>query len=184
MEIRSAVPSDAEGIARVHTQSWQHAYLGILSAEYLDALHWEQRYEMWNAALAEPASLDKSIFVAIDTDEVVAGFAAIGLTRDDDLRSDGFFELYAIYVAPASWRRGIGTKIMDTALDTVSTTAPGVTLWVLAENERGRRFYERHGFAFDGTSKTQPVGDRELEEVRYLLPGDKLAMRSVRPTRA
>ncbi len=184
MEIRSAVSLDAEGIARVHTQSWQHAYRGVLSAEYLDALHWEQRYGMWNAALAEPTSPDKSIFVAVDTDGVVAGFASIGLTRDDDLRAHGFFELYTIYVAPASWRCGIGTMIMNSALDVVPTTAPGVTLWVLAENERGRRFYERHGFAFDGTSKVSPVGDRELEEVRYLLPGDKPVMRNARPERA
>jgi len=175
MEIRGAGPLDAEGIARVHTQSWQHAYRGVVSDEYLDALRWEQRYEMWNAALVEPTMPGTSIFVAIDADEVVTGFASIGLVRDDDLREREFFELYAIYLAPEMWRRGIGTQIMNAALGAVPTSAPGVTLWVLAENERGRRFYERHNFAFDGTSRVQEIGDRRLEELRYLLPGEKLA---------
>ena len=36
--IRSAQPSDAAGIARVHVRSWQQAYAGLMPAEYLDAL--------------------------------------------------------------------------------------------------------------------------------------------------
>ncbi len=31
-------------------------------------------------------------------------------------------------------------------------------LWVLDGNARAIRFYERHGFAFDGTTKREDVG--------------------------
>jgi ribosomal protein S18 acetylase RimI-like enzyme len=31
-------------------------------------------------------------------------------------------------------------------------------LWMLKGNDRAQRFYERHGFAFDGTEKTCPEG--------------------------
>jgi ribosomal protein S18 acetylase RimI-like enzyme len=42
-----------------------------------------------------------------------------------------------------------------------------VTLWVLADNERARHFYRRHGFQADGVERIDEVGGAELLEVRY-----------------
>ena len=37
-EVLAAVPADAYDAARVHVRSWQSAYQGLISQEYLDGL--------------------------------------------------------------------------------------------------------------------------------------------------
>jgi ribosomal protein S18 acetylase RimI-like enzyme len=59
-------------------------------------------------------------------------------------------ELYALYVHPARWSTGTGRALMDQVLAKVSSTGyQSITLWVLEDNARARRFYERAGFAPD-----------------------------------
>lgn len=166
--VRHAVLDDAEGIARVHTRSWQIAYRGIMSDDYLDALSWETRFKMWSSRLSTTQPASNNLFVATDADDSVTGFAAIGEVRDEDLASKRFFELFAIYVDPEAWAQGIGKALLASALQSVPGEAPGVSLWVLAGNDRARRFYQHNGFEHDGTSKVQSIGGRDLEEVRYL----------------
>jgi ribosomal protein S18 acetylase RimI-like enzyme len=158
--------------ARVHTRSWQSAYRGILSDDYLDALRWETRFEMWSGRFSNPHPTSNNLFVAVNADGAVAGFATIGEVRDDDLISRKFFELYAIYIDPDSWGRGVGRSLLDVALTSVPSGTPGVSLWVLEGNDRARRFYERQGFEYDGTSRTEHIGHMDLEEVRYIRTGD------------
>jgi ribosomal protein S18 acetylase RimI-like enzyme len=166
--VRHAVLADAEGIARVHTRSWQIAYRGIISDDYLNALNWETRFEVWSNRLSSFQPAPSNLFVATDTNGSVTGFAAIGQVRDDDLTATGFFELFAIYVMPETWGLGIGKALLDSALKSAPKDAPGVSLWVLAGNDRARRFYQRQGFQLDGTSRVLTIGDRDLEEVRYI----------------
>lgn len=174
--VRRAVLDDAEDIARVHTRSWQFAYQGILSNDYLDALRWETRFEMWNRRLGDTQSTSNNVFVSTEADRRVTGFASIGEVRDDDLTSRKFFELYAIYVAPEFWDLGVGRALWDIALASLPSGTPGVSLWVLTENERGRRFYERRGFESDGTSRIEQIGGRALEELRYFRPSELKAL--------
>jgi ribosomal protein S18 acetylase RimI-like enzyme len=75
--------------------------------------------------------------------------------------------VYAIYVVPAWWAAGAGRALMDTAL--AALRADGylrAVLWVLADNTRARRFYQRAGFAPDGAS-TILTGLGGVLEVRY-----------------
>jgi ribosomal protein S18 acetylase RimI-like enzyme len=166
--VRHAVLADAEGIARVHTRSWQIAYRGIMSDDYLNALSWETRFEIWSNRLSGIQPASNNLFVATDADGSVTGFAAIGEVRDEDLASKGFFELFAINVEPEAWGLGIGKALLDSALQSVPVDAPGVSLWVLAGNDRARRFYQRQGFEHNETGRVQSIGGSELEEVRYI----------------
>lgn len=40
-------------------------------------------------------------------------------------------------------------------------------LWVVAENDRARRFYETAGWSFDGTERVDTVQGATVNEVRY-----------------
>jgi ribosomal protein S18 acetylase RimI-like enzyme len=166
--VRHAVLDDAEGIARAHTISWQSAYRGIRSDEYLDGLRWETRYEMWSGRLSEVSPTTNNLLVATNTDGTVLGFASIGNVRDEDLISQQVCEIYAIYVVPESWSLGVGKALIDFALASVPTGTSGVSLWVLTDNTRGRSFYERQGFKHDGTNRIELIGGQDLEEMRYL----------------
>jgi GNAT superfamily N-acetyltransferase len=62
--------------------------------------------------------------------------------------------LEALYVAPSAWGSGVADRLHDAAV--AELRARGVErarLWVLEENHRARRFYERHGWTPDGTSR-------------------------------
>jgi GNAT superfamily N-acetyltransferase len=76
-------------------------------------------------------------------------------------------ELYALYVRPAWWSTGTGRALMERVL--ARTSGAGylsITLWVLRDNRRARRFYERAGFAPDGTTNVlHRLGD--VTELRY-----------------
>ena len=76
-------------------------------------------------------------------------------------------ELYALYVRPAWWSTGTGRALMDRVLARSARAGySSITLWVLRDNRRARRFYERAGFAPDGaTNVLTRLGD--VLELRY-----------------
>ncbi|SRR6266700_3207385 len=87
------------------------------------------------------------------------------LTADGE--SGRVAELYALYVRPAWWSTGTGRVLMEKVL--ARSAAAGyrsITLWVLRDNQRARRFYERAGFAPDGAANVL-TGLGGVIEVRY-----------------
>jgi len=76
-------------------------------------------------------------------------------------------ELYALYLLPAWWSAGVGRALMTSVLDALrGDRYRRVTLWVLADNARARRFYERAGFTLDGGTNVL-TGLGGVLEVRY-----------------
>jgi GNAT superfamily N-acetyltransferase len=168
VEIRPIAEADIDVVAALHVRTWQAGYAGIVPAEVLDALD--------PAAFAErrrtrPAPAGAQTLVATERGTIV-GFASFGRYRlkpaDEDDPAAG--ELYAIYVDPGHWGGGTGRALLARAK--AELAAAGYTemrLWVLTDNDRGRRFYDRAGLAPDGAHQTYtPRGSTtELPEVRY-----------------
>jgi ribosomal protein S18 acetylase RimI-like enzyme len=82
-------------------------------------------------------------------------------------------ELYALYVAPAYWSTGAGRALLSRVLaEAQAEGCPRIVLWVLEQNARARRFYERAGFRRRG--RTHPLdwlgGVPEVCYVRDLGP--------------
>jgi GNAT superfamily N-acetyltransferase len=87
------------------------------------------------------------------------------------LSSDGedgrVAELYALYVHPAWWSTGTGRALMERVLARSSRAGySSITLWVLRDNQRARRFYEKAGFAADGATNVL-TGLGGVPELRY-----------------
>lgn len=163
VELRPGTAADAAAIARVHVASWQAAYRGQLPDSFLDSLSVERRTAGWIASF-EDGSVGR--VVVADRDGVLVGFATVGSARGDDV-DDSVGELYAIYTVPEVWDTGVGTSLHTEALALLATEYATAVLWVLHTNDRARRFYERHGWTFDGAEKTEQVGEVDLVEVRY-----------------
>lgn len=164
IEIRRANTSDVKRIAEIQVAGWKAAYRGIVPDEYLDGLAAASRVPLW-----ERFSVDaKGDLYVADSGDGVAGFCHLIPSRDPG--ATGTAEIAAIYVSPAAWRTGIGRKLCATAVLSASERGyERVTLWVLAENRHGRRFYEAIGFEHDGTLKHVVVNGTRLEELRYLM---------------
>lgn len=162
-EVRDAVPADAYRVAEVHVRSWRSAYRGLLDQDYLDGLTaeaWASRYDFGRVGLRVPSTL-----VAV-RDDTVCGFASVGLCRDDDLADLG--ELMALYVDPHHLRTGTGRLLIEAARARLAARGfTGAVVWVLRDNHRARRFYERDGWHPDGIRRTRVYGGRPVEEVRY-----------------
>lgn len=164
VEVRTATPADAPAIAQVHVRSWQSGYAGIVPADYLDALDTGAWTDAWTQRLDAGPADDVITWVATAGPEVV-GFASVGPARDADARR-AEREVYSIYLAPDAWGSGVARELLRTVVEESGERTP-LSLWVLADNERARRFYRRHGFVPDGTEKTRTLGGAELAEVRY-----------------
>ena len=158
MTVRAARPEDARGIAEVHVRTWQAAYRHRFPAEVLDELSVDEREAQWQEWL----DAGTNIWVAVVGQEIV-GFAAAGPSRG----KEDIAELYAIYVLPEHWGSGAAHDLMASAISWFREhDYPSAMLWVLADNPRARRFYEREGWHFDGT-RTDVVSGVEVEEALY-----------------
>ena len=103
------------------------------------------------------------MLVAEDGGSVV-GFASCGESRD----AAGEGELYAIYALPEAWGSGVGRALMAAALEALRASGfATASLWVLEDNPRARRFYEREGWTPDGGRRGEELLGVAITEVRY-----------------
>jgi RimJ/RimL family protein N-acetyltransferase len=160
VQVRRARAEDAAAIAEVHAATWRAAYEHVFGAERLAARTAD--VALWEGVLARGRS-----DVHVADDGSVVGFASAGESRDPDAVA----ELYAIYVLPSAWGTGAGTSLMRAALDAMRARFSGeeAVLWVLEDNPRARRFYEREGWALDGARKEEEWLGVVIPEVRYRL---------------
>ena len=91
----------------------------------------------------------------------------VGFTYLGPSEEPGVPELYAIHVDPAYVGTGVGRLLMIDALEHLGERAR--VLWVLEGNARARRFYERGGWALDGTTRDVPMGGETAHQLRYAL---------------
>ena len=171
VSIRGAEPDDADAIATVQVATWQSAYRDILPAEFLSALSdgLKRRAEWWRGRVVSAEPRDHTL-VAEQEGEVV-GFADIGPSRDAEADPLRVGELNAIYVLSRAWGRGVGRALMaELLLRFRRSRFDSATLWVLAENVRGRRYYEAAGWTVDGTERDETIGDSVVRELRYRIP--------------
>lgn len=168
--IRKVLPEDAYEYAACHIACWRSAYRGIITDEYLDSMsaEQEQRAERCRQLLNEPG--DNEFYYA-ELDGKMIGRLVICKSRDEDKPDAG--EIGAIYLLDAFWGKGYGRQMMDYAISALKRRGyQEIIVWVLEENHRARRFYEKCGFLFDGTKKEIEI-DKPLVEIRYALKQGK-----------
>lgn len=165
MRIERATLAHCREIAEVHVLSWRQAYAGLIAADYLAALSVDGREAAWREVVAKGAP---QLLVAV-ADGRVAGFVAFGPSRDKGA-APGTAEIWALYLAPSCWSQGTGRALWLAALERMREAAcSAVSLWVLAGNERARRFYAAAGFAPDLASEREfAIGGARVAELRYV----------------
>ena len=166
--VRNANLDDCAAIAAVHVRAWQAAYRGHMPDEFLDGLNVGQRTEMWRKLSVKPGRV---LLVVDDLDGSISGFCDLIPSRDADAKSTTA-EIPAIYVSPDKWGQGIGQELLSAAVARARGNGfSELTLWVLDANQRARTFYEKFGFASDGSTKEDDRwGNFVIREVRYRKP--------------
>jgi ribosomal protein S18 acetylase RimI-like enzyme len=151
--IRKATVDDAAALGTLHVAAWLAAYQGIVPFSVLERMTVEQRTDQFRDAIAH--QLEETY--VLQQDGAIAGFLTLGAARDADLDARVIGEIWGIYIAPDSWRQGLGSRLVQYAEKLLSDrNYQQIVLWVLAENRAARAFYECWGYAPDGTTKLIP----------------------------
>ncbi len=157
--VRFAETADCRAIAEVHVRTWQAAYQHAFPLEVLEALSVDEREAQWRQRIDDGAAV---VWVAQMRGRVI-GFVSVGPSRTEECAG----ELYAIYVLPEAWGSGAAHELMRAAKAWFASEGCSTAmLWVLADNPRARRFYEREGWSADGM-RIEVMRGVEIEEALY-----------------
>ena len=148
---------DEEALAYIQTESWKAGFKDILNADVL------QKCTQLEKAIARYRHLlEQNIGngYLLKVNGIPHCIAWWDSTRESDM--PGYAELICIHSLQNQWRKGYGSKMMDTVLrDIANAGYTKVMLWVFEENTRARLFYEKHGFETKGKLK-QNTEPREI----------------------
>jgi GNAT superfamily N-acetyltransferase len=157
--LRTPQEVDLKSVGDLHYRSRAAAYAGFLPPEALAFGSPDALGEWWTERMRWEGGTHR-MTIADDGGEVV-GFSYLGPSEEP-----GVAELGAIHVDPARVGTGVGRLLMVDALEHLG---PRAVLWVLEQNERARRFYERGGWRADGVTRVAPMGGTDTLQLRYAL---------------
>lgn len=160
MEIRKADKNDDfSAIGNIYASSWKVAYQGIVPQDYLDGLNGGR----WSDVLTDS---QYDAFVIMDG-EKYAGTSSICAARDEAM--EGWGEIISIYLLPEYFGKGYAKPLLDYSIDALEYVGfKNVYLWVLAENVRAQKFYQKNSFHRNGDTSKIIIDGKELLEVRYV----------------
>lgn len=181
--VRDARPEDAAAIARIARASWSDTYRDIFEPAFIDDFL-ERHYA--RASLAEQArsaaDRDDVEFLVAERDGEIVAYLHFGPGPHGP-------QLYRIYADPAHYGTGAGTALLEELHRRLAGRVDAYVLDVHSRNERGRAFYDRHGFVIVGGGGTVDCDitlRRTLVPRRPPLPIEtaRLRLRSLAPTDA
>lgn len=147
MRIEPYSPCHLDAVVRLSLRAWTPVFDSIqkaMNAEVYQAFYANDwRVSQQQAVKDVCAAEDTTVWVAIDTDSVV-GFVAGKLHSEDSMG-----EVYMVAVDPDVQGRGIGTALMEFALDWMKTAGMSIAM-VETGGDPGhaaaRHTYEKVGF--------------------------------------
>src|SRR5690554_4231755 len=138
-KVRPMTIEDAYKVAKIHTESWQVAYKGIIDQSILDSLDIDQKEKAWTEGIKDDPSL---IRLVAEMDGDIKGFA-VGLHNRSHPSPNSEGELWAIYIDPNFTFKGLGTTLFVAfQKELLSLGINSMCVWVLEENKNARLFYE------------------------------------------
>lgn len=159
IDVRSARPADAAGLADVFARSWRGAYLGIIPQFHLDNIIRRRGKTWWSGSMRggeTPLVVEKA--------GEVAGYATFGAARLKGLHQG---EIYELYIDPGYQGSGLGEVLFESCRARLDRRAlNGLMVWALADNTLAGDFYWRRGgrpFA----RMREEIGGVPLEKIAY-----------------
>ena len=169
ISVRRANEGDAETLAECNVECWRAAYSSLVPADFLEAMSVGEQAARFRRFLTPDT--DAEVWLAED-DRRLLGYASLGPSRDEQATAGGA-ELYALYVRPDAWRRGLGRLLHERALERLRARgATLATLWVFEDNRRARAFYEALDWTRGPERRELELAGSALSVVRYTRPLD------------
>lgn len=155
MNVRKAVLEDAEGMAKVHVDSWRTTYKDIVPDEFLNQLSYESRMNLWKNAIP-----NGHVFVAENEEGQIVGFSSGGKERTGNYEKyQG--ELYAIYLLKEYQGKGLGKMLVRSVIEDLEKLNINTMLVMVLEDNNSRLFYEN-------------LGGKKIDDIEIEIGGKKL----------
>jgi GNAT superfamily N-acetyltransferase len=155
--VRETTEEDAPAVAAVAARSYRFAFEGAVPEAALER------------AARPPADDPDATTLVAERDGAVVGYAVVRRSRDPGADAETG-ELHALYVDPDEIGTGVGRALDAAARERLRRDGfRQATLWVLATNERARRFYRAAGWRPDGVTRIIVVDGRELPHERWAI---------------
>ena len=166
MEIRYINQNDnLLEISNIYESSWKYAYKDIIPQNYLDSIPTGR----WANSINK---IGMNNLVVIENGLII-GTASFCKSRWEQYSNYG--EIVSIYFLPAYMGKGYGKHLLKKCVEELNGLGyNNILLWVLENNQRARRFYEKNGFTCSGDFLNDNIGGKELREIMYSYRGDKL----------
>lgn len=140
---------DENILAHIQTESWKEAFSKIISKEdmkkYTDI---NKAREMYSMLLRK--NIGNGFILSIDGNPHCIAY--FDKSRDEEYKD--YAEIICIHSLAFNWGKGYGSIMMEYILKEIKEAGfKKVMLWVFKENNRARKFYEKHGFRLSDKSK-------------------------------
>ena len=165
MEIRYINSSDSLlEISNIYENSWKYAYRNIIPQEYLDSI----RTGRWANRITRNGMKN---LILIENERII-GTAGFCKSRWDNYCDYG--EIVSIYFLPDCIGKGYGQHLLKKCVEELNALGFNkILLWVLEENMRARKFYEKNGFICSEEYLDDNIGGKNLREVMYTISCEK-----------
>ena len=162
--IRYANLEDSDVLGKIHSESLQSAFKDIIPEHILkDDFCVERRTNRFIRELSETSTKTAIIFEGNEP----AGLISFGRCRYGN-NDKSWVEIWRVYLSLKFWGSGIAKELMEWGINEIlRENFTNIELWVLEENMRARKFYEKIGFKHDNTFRIINMG-KELKELRYI----------------
>lgn len=163
LQITLAGMCDLEDMVKIHCESWKHAYRGIISDDYIRRKNLS-RHDKWLSILSGE---NKKHYI-VKHNGTPVGMVSIDVPREAP--EPDTYEIFGLYILPEYARMGFGSEVMTLMEEKIRQMGyKRISLWVLEPNLPARKFYEKLGFAPDGTEKLSYY-DKPINLIRYVKP--------------
>ncbi|MDV5058887.1 GNAT family N-acetyltransferase [Vibrio diabolicus] len=164
--VRNAVREEATQIAKIHVDSWQVAYKGLMPQSYIDQFTIERRERMWTRVMTEQLAQ----LIVVERQGEIVGFLSYELPNHTC--EDKTAWVTCCYVSPLHYGQGAGSALLD-ELETrlLSTPVMQISLKALDTNKQGLKFYKKCGFVRTGEEEAEIIDRMTLTDltlVKYI----------------
>ena len=162
--IRDATIVDIPEVAKLHVDSWNKTYNGIIAQDHLDKMR--NNIDKRIKRMEDEFNLRKMIVATID-DEIVA-FSEYTLTNTFSKDLDIDCELCGLYVKNQYVGIGIGTKMFNYVVNEfIQNDKSKMGLWCIKENTNAISFYKSKGGIKVAEKKFELAG-KEYNEIAFV----------------
>lgn len=142
------------GAEQANNLAWKEAYRDILPEEVIEGIPAEPPEDIVEERFESLGGDEEEFRVAVSEDGITRGYIYVRWGNNTkEFVGDSEAGLKEIYVHPDWWGQGIGTALLNEALDALPSSIETIRLEMLSGNKDAQDFYLARDFKIDGESE-------------------------------